>query len=626
MEKQLGDLLVEHELITEEELQTALKSQKSSRKKRLGKILVESEQVKKRDLLRMLALQLEIPFFDLETVEIDAAAVRLFPENLSLNYGCTPITRENNKLVVVMADPLNLQALDDLVRMTECEIEPAVADREQIEYIIKTYRSAESLAEISESLPELDGLFKVVKMADRENSLDESVTDLKIQSQQAPIVKIVNIVINEAIRERATDIHIEPQANALIVRDRIDGILYEKHHLPKRLQRPIVSRIKIMGDMDIAERRIPQDGKVRISIASRYFDLRISTLPSIYGEKVAIRLLERKGSHASLAELGLNLTQLEQMRKCNERKQGLVLVTGPTGSGKSTTLNSILRELRSPNINIVTVEDPVEYETPKITQVQINPKAGLGFAEVLRSILRQDPDVIMVGEIRDAETAEIALRAAMTGHLVLSTLHTNDAPSAVTRLDNLGMPPFLISSTILYVLAQRLIRRLCDHCVVEYEPSPHEVEKIEPILSEASSLVWRKGEGCKKCDQRGFTGRLAVGELLVINNEIRNAIEMREPESVIQRLAVLNGMKPLLSDFVEKAAIGMTALSEIWNVVIGEESSNGICPNCSTRVEHTFMACPACGFALKDKCPECEWTLEKAWRFCPHCRRERELA
>jgi len=234
MEKQLGDLLVEHELITEEELQTALKSQKSSRKKRLGKILVESEQVKKRDLLRMLALQLEIPFFDLETVEIDAAAVRLFPENLSLNYGCTPITRENNKLVVVMADPLNLQALDDLVRMTECEIEPAVADREQIEYIIKTYRSAESLAEISESLPELDGLFKVVKMADRENSLDESVTDLKIQSQQAPIVKIVNIVINEAIRERATDIHIEPQANALIVRDRIDGILYEKHHLPKR--------------------------------------------------------------------------------------------------------------------------------------------------------------------------------------------------------------------------------------------------------------------------------------------------------------------------------------------------------------------------------------------------------
>jgi len=329
-------------------------------------------------------------------------------------------------------------------------------------------------------------------------------------------------------------------------------------------------------------------------------------------------LLERKGRHASLAELGLNPAQLKQMRKCNERKQGLILVTGPTGSGKSTTLNSILRELRSPNINIVTVEDPVEYETPKITQVQINPKAGLGFAEVLRSILRQDPDVIMVGEIRDVETAEIALRAAMTGHLVLSTLHTNDAPSAVTRLDNMGMPPFLISSTILYVLAQRLIRKLCNHCMVEYEPSPHEVEKIEPILPEASSLVWRKSEGCKKCDQRGFTGRLAVGELLVINNEIRNAIEMREPESVIQRLAVLNGMKPLLSDFVEKAAIGMTALSEIWSVVIGEESSNGICPNCSTRVEHTFMACPACGFALKDKCPECEWTLEKAWRFCPH--------
>ncbi len=623
MRKRLGDLLVEYELITEEQLNEALNSQKSSKRKRLGSILIESEQVKKKDLLRMLAVQLEISYFDLETTEIDAAAVRQFPEKLALKYGCTPIIQEDNKLIVAMADPLNLQAIDDLVRTTGCEIEPAVADRQQIEYAIRTYHSADTVAQISESLPDLDDLFTVVKMAEAGSAQDESITDLEIQSQQAPIVKIVNLIINEAIRERATDIHVEPQADALIVRDRIDGMLYEKHHLPSRLQRAVVSRIKIMADMDIAERRVPQDGKVRISVASRYFDLRISTLPSIYGEKVAIRLLERRGSHVTLDELGLNPVQLEQMRKSNERKQGLILVTGPTGSGKSTTLNSIIRELRNPTVNIVTVEDPVEYETAKITQVQINPKAGLGFAEVLRSILRQDPDVIMVGEVRDAETAEIALRAAMTGHLVLSTLHTNDAPSAVTRLANLGMPPFLISSTLLYVLAQRLIRKLCKHCAIEYKPSPREVEKIEPILPEAGSLTWRKGEGCQKCNHRGFSGRIAVGELLTVNNEIRTAIEMTEPESVIQRLAVLNGMRPLLGDFVEKAATGQTALSEIWSVVIGEETTAGICPNCSLRIEQSFMACPACGFALKDKCPECEWTLEKTWRFCPHCQTER---
>jgi type II secretory ATPase GspE/PulE/Tfp pilus assembly ATPase PilB-like protein len=357
---------------------------------------------------------------------------------------------------------------------------------------------------------------------------------------------------------------------------------------------------------------------VRISIASRHFDLRISTLPSIFGEKVAIRLLERNNSHVRLDDLGHTPSTLKQMRDCNSRKQGMILVTGPTGSGKSTTLHSILREMRNPSLNMVTVEDPVEYEIPRVNQVQINPKTGLGFAQVLRSILRQDPDIIMVGEIRDSETAEIALRAAMTGHLVLSTLHTNDAPSVVTRLENLGMPPFLIGSTLLYILAQRLIRKLCQHCAIDYEPLPSEIEKMEPFLPEASSLTWRKGEGCPKCNHRGFAGRLAVGELLVINNEIRNAVEMREPESVIQRLAMLNGMRPLLSDFVEKASMGQTALSEIWSVVIGEENSTGICPNCSMSIEQSFMACPECGFALKDKCPQCEWTLEKSWRFCPH--------
>lgn len=623
MKIRLGDLLVLNKLITEDELRLALESQQLSNKRRIGEILIESNRVSKTDLLKMLALQLELPFLDLESLEIDSKTVKLFPKNLALKYGCLPIKRDGDHLLVVMSDPLNLQAIDDLNQLTKCDLKLAMADPTQIEQAIKKYHKADSASEISESLPGLDGLFSVVTLAESENGKEEDLSDLKNQSQQAPIVKIVNIIINEAIEEHATDIHMEPQADSLIVRNRIDGVLYEMHHLPQWIHRPVVSRIKIMANMDIAEKRIPQDGKVRISVGDRYFDLRISTLPMVFGEKVAIRLLERKSSHVKLDDLGFIPSQLEQMRRFNTRKQGLVLITGPTGSGKSTTLNSILHEIRSPRINIVTVEDPVEYEVPKVNQVQVNPKAGLTFPYVLRSILRQDPDVIMVGEIRDPETAEIALRAGMTGHLVFSTLHTNDAPSAVTRLVNLGMPPFLVSSTLLYVLAQRLVRKLCKHCVEVYEPSLEEYEQVELILPEARTLTWRRGRGCRHCKHRGFSGRMAVGELLAVNNDLRKSIENQEPESVIQTLAKLNGMKSLLSDFVEKVAIGETATSEIWNVVVAEESIPEVCPRCAIRIERSYLACPACGFTLKDKCPECGQILEKNWRFCPNCNRER---
>ncbi len=622
MRIRLGELLVKNGLITDEELRAALQSQRLSNKRRLGEILLESDKVSKIDLLKMLAFQLEIPFLDLDKTEIDVEVVRLFPEKLSKKYGCLPIRQEDTELVVAMSDPLNLQAIDDLNQMTKLEIRPAVADREQIDAAITKYHSRDDASQISDSLPELDGLFQVVERADSEKE-QESITDLKTQSQQAPIIRIVNIVINEAIQEHASDIHIEPQADSVIVRDRIDGVLYEMHQLPRWIHGAVVSRIKIMADMDIAEKRVPQDGKVRISVGSRFYDLRISTLPSIFGEKVVIRVLSRKESHVKLDGLGLNESQLEQMRSLNARKQGLVLLTGPTGSGKSTTLNAILHELRTPKVNIVTVEDPVEYEIPKITQIQVNPKAGLTFPYTLRSILRQDPDIIMVGEIRDAETAEIALRAAMTGHLVLSTLHTNDAPSAVTRLVNLGMPPFLVSSTLLYVLAQRLVRKLCEDCSVTYEPPASQVYQVEKVLPQAAGIPWRKGEGCAKCKQRGFSGRVAVGELLAVNEEIRKAIEIREPESVIQRLAVMNGMRPLLADFVEKVEAGTTATTEIWSVVVGEEVSSGICPNCGGRVEQSYLACPACGSALREKCPECGQSLDKSWRFCPYCQKER---
>lgn len=624
MRIRLGELLVKHGLITEEELNVALESQRLSNRRRIGEILLESDKVSKEDLLKVLALQLEILFLDLDKTEIDAEATKLFPEKFAMKYGCIPVRREGNGLLVAMADPLNLQAIDDLNQITKCEIKPAVADREQIEAAIKKYHAKADIAEISDSLPELDVLFQVVKQSDYDKDQDESITDLKIQSQQAPIIRVVNIIIHEAVQEHASDIHVEPQADSLVVRDRIDGLLYEMHQLPRWIHGAVVSRIKIMADMDIAEKRVPQDGKVRISVAARYYDLRISTMPSIFGEKVVVRILDRKESHVSVDSLGLHPTQVEQLRGLNSRKQGLVLLTGPTGSGKSTTLNAILHELRTPQVNIVTVEDPVEYDIAKTTQVQVNPKAGLTFPYVLRSILRQDPDIIMVGEIRDAETAEIALRAAMTGHLVLSTLHTNDALSAIGRLSNLGVPPFLISSTLLYVLAQRLVRKLCEHCTVSYKPSPGELYEVERILPQASELPWKRGEGCLRCKQRGYSGRVAVGEFFAINDAIRKAIEIREPESLLRELAIMNGMTPLLADFVNKVETGVTAMSELWSVVIGEEILAGICPNCSGRIEHTYVACPTCGFALKEKCPKCNRSLEKSWRFCPYCQNERK--
>jgi type IV pilus assembly protein PilB len=619
----LGELLVNNNLITEEELNQALESQSLSNKRRLGDILLESDRISKTDLLKMLALQLEILFLDLDKAEIDSEVAKLFPEKLALKYGCLPIRKEGASLIVAMADPLNLQALDDLRQIAKAEIRPAIADREQIESHIKKYHSKDNVETISNSITESDGTFRVVKQADGEKDTEPSVNDLKLQSQQAPIVRIVNLVINEAIQEHASDIHIEPQADSLIVRDRIDGVLYEVHQLPRWIHGAVVSRIKIMADMDIAEKRVPQDGKVRISADQGYYDLRISTLPSIFGEKVVIRLLSRKETQVTLDALGLNPGQLDQMRALSARKQGLILLTGPTGSGKSTTLNAILQEMRTPEVNIVTVEDPVEYDISKTTQVQVNPKTGLTFPNALRSILRQDPDIIMVGEIRDSETSEIVLRAAMTGHLVLSTLHTNDAPSAVTRLTNLGAPPFLVSSTLLYILAQRLVRRLCDHCAVSYEPTPEHVRRVERFIPQAARLPWRRGEGCPRCKQRGYLGRVAVGELLCVNDEVRTAIEMHESESVIQRLATLHGMKPLVADFVEKVQEGVTAITELWNVVVGDEIASRFCPSCGGTIEYFYLACPFCGHSLKEKCSHCGQQLEQHWRFCPYCQSKR---
>lgn len=625
MKMQLGDLLLQNGVITKGDLQEALETQKKEKRKRLGEILTEAGKASETDILEVLALQMEITLLDLEDTEIDETAVMIFPEKLALKYGCVPIQWKNGALIFAMADPLNLEAVDDLSRITKCEIELALAQRDQIEEVVKKVNAAGNLSEISDSLPDLDGYLKVEKLIENDDESDENVTDLRTQSEQAPVIRIVNTIISEAIHENASDIHVDPQADSLVIRNRIDGVLYEKHRLPRWIHRPVISRIKIMADMDIAERRLPQDGKIRITIDTDQFDLRISSLPSAFGEKVVIRLLKRQVYHVRIDELGFDPMQVDKIHMHNASKQGLVLVTGPTGSGKSTTLNAMLHELKSPAINLVTVEDPIEYDIPDTTQVQVNPKIGLTFPNALRSILRQDPDVIMIGEIRDPETADIAIRSAMTGHLVLTTLHTNDAISAIKRLENLGVPPFLISSTLLYVLAQRLIRRICPKCSQEYEPSVEELSRYERMIPQVRSLPWRKGEGCDKCGQRGFSGRAAVGELLSVNDEIKESIELCEPDLVIKKLAAMNGMDSLLGDFIEKVSAGVTSISEVWNVFVSRETVSGVCPGCSAVIDHAFLTCPACGFMLKDICPICNRPLEENWKFCPYCHNQSQL-
>jgi len=625
MKIRLGDLLLENELITREDLQEALERQKNANQKRLGEILTETGKVSETDILETLALQMEITLLDLEDTEIDEEAVKIFPEALALKYGCVPIRWKDGALVLAMADPLNLQAVDDLSRIAKCEIELALAQRGQIESVIRKVNQADSMLAISDSLPELDGFMRVETLVEDNKEKEENIADLRNQSQQAPVIRIVNTIINEAIHENASDIHIDPQADSLVVRNRIDGVLYEKHRLPRWIHRPVVSRIKIVADMDIAERRLPQDGKIRITVGSGQFDLRISSLPSAFGEKVVIRLLKRTVVHAGLDELGLSPAQVERIRTYNAGKQGLVLVTGPTGSGKSTTLNAMLHELRTPRVNIVTVEDPVEYDIPDTTQVQVNSKIGLTFPAALRSILRQDPDIVMIGEIRDSDTADIAIRAAMTGHLVLTTLHTNDALSAVTRLENIGIPPYLVSSTLLYVLAQRLVRKLCPKCSTEYQPTSDEIREIEKMLPQAGALPWRKGEGCDRCGQRGFSGRVAVGELFAVNDEIKGAIELGQRELVLRKLAARNGMDSLLGDFIEKVLAGVTAVSEVWSVFVNRATSSGACPECGAAVDQAYLTCPSCGFMLKDTCPICDRPLEDNWRFCPYCHNPNQL-
>lgn len=552
--KQLGDLLIERGKITTEQLDEALERQRTSGEP-LGQMLVDAGYLTESDLLKMLAEQLGLEFIELSDYKIDLSAVAMLPQSTAKKNLVLPVGFEENKLVVATSDPTNVFIFDDLRIMTGFEIKPVVASKEDLLETINRYAQSEDVLEdAADSIETNTEKVKAAKEAEE-------------AAEEAPIVKLVNLVINQAVEERASDIHIEPQEKDMRVRYRVDGVLHEVMRSPKKIQAGLISRLKIMADMNIAERRVPQDGRIGLVVGERAVDFRVASLPSVYGEQMVLRILEKESIMLDLEDLGFFPQVLDVFKQAVSKPYGTILVTGPTGSGKSTTLYATLNVLNVPEKNIMTIEDPVEYRLGGVSQMQVNLKAGMTFAAGLRAVLRGDPDCLLVGEIRDRETALIAIESALTGHLVLSTLHTNDAPSAVTRLIEMGVEPFLIASALDCVLAQRLARRLCKYCKEKHTLSGKDVINLGFPADADQEYEFYKPVGCSRCNNTGYKGRMGVHEVMLMSTAIGDLAVKKSSSEEIMRLAVKEGMNTLRDDGFNKAKAGMTSLEEIIRVV-----------------------------------------------------------
>lgn len=504
------------------------------------------------------ANELNIPYIDLDHYTPDPQAIAALPAELARKFKVVPLLQLNSNLIVATATPEDISLLDELNRRLHLEINPALSSPEAIEAAIDRYYPQETpRAEIDTALIDLEA----------EEALnvfhpDQETISLEELANQAPVVRFVNTLLEQSLVERASDIHIEPEEDALIIRVRIDGLLQERGRFSLNLHPLVTSRIKLLAGMDISEKRKPQDGQMEFRNNSRRVDIRVSSFPTIYGENLVLRLLDKSSGPLKLTDIGMDETLIPQFQRLIHQPHGIILVTGPTGSGKSTTLYAVLNELNTPEKNIITLEDPVEYRLPGIRQCQINVRAGVTFASGLRAILRQDPDIIMVGEIRDFETAEIAFQAALTGHLVLATLHTNDAPSGLTRMIDMKVEPFLIASSVIAILAQRLVRKVCDRCAESYTPEPELLKR----LNIAPETTFRRGKGCPACGNRGYRGRLGIFELLPVQPEIRALIMRNRSSEEIAAVAIRNGMKTLRQDGIAKALAGLTTPEEVLRV------------------------------------------------------------
>lgn len=611
--RRLGEVLIDEQLLTDAQLAHALEVQRSSDgpRRRLGQVVAELGYASEREVAEALAQHLGLEAVDLSRVVPAPDVVRMLPRAVADRTGVLILDRHTSGgLVVATSDPTNVLALDDVRMYTKsAEIFVVVAPATQIkDHLARAWSLAEDASGVSIDVDE-------VEEASGDELSSGGGTD------DAPIVKLVNQILADAARLRASDIHIEMQREGLRIRYRVDGILRDVMTAPRRIGPSVVSRVKIVSGLDIAERRVPQDGRSRIVVDGAAIDTRVSTLPSLHGEKVVIRLLTRADNVPSLASLGFEPHQLEIFLRALSVPQGLVLITGPTGSGKTNTLYAAINETMTPDKNIVTLEDPIEVQLPGITQVQVNVKSGMTFDAGLRSILRQDPDIVLLGEVRDAQTAEMALKASLTGHLVLTTLHTNSAVAALTRLVDMGVEPFLVASSLTAAIAQRLVRKPCESCAQGYIPDDGTLAllglKIDDIL-DATPLM---GVGCPDCGGTGYRGRTAVYEVLEVDNDMRQVLMTSATESAVSAQARAVGMQTLRASALVKAMRGETTFEEAVRVTHTDHSAGNVCQACERAVEKGMVRCPWCGVGLDTgSCERCHRQLEADWRVCPWCR------
>lgn len=612
---QLGNMLLKEQLITREILDRALAAQGRTNHV-LPKILVDMGAVEENAIIDMIQRNTEINRIYPAEFKVPEVLAQLIPKEICKKNILVPLKRNDPKLLVAMADPTDYMKIDDLAFIAGMPIQPGLASQKEIlEKIREVFGENDHLEEALSELDLTDPTEQIEIVLEEEDE-DTSIEDLIKAKDKPPAIRIVNAIISDAMRHGASDVHIEPKTKYVMVRYRIDDLLVDKLHIPQGMHMAIVSRIKVMSDLDIAERRRPQDGRITVKSSSRMVDMRISTLPTINGEKVVLRILDKNAASKGIDELGFSPRDLKTVSQFIERPQGIILTTGPTGSGKTTSLYALLRKGAKITKNFTTIEDPVEYHMGMAEQVNVREKIGLTFSNVLRSILRQDPNVIMLGEIRDHETAEVAFHSALTGHLVLSTLHTNSSIASITRLRDMGMESYVIADALVGIIAQRLVRKICPHCKTEERPDE---EQFRSLKITSPDLAVFKGSGCEKCNGSGYRGRIGVYEIFSVDAEIKRMIHQGATEPELLHAARLTGMSTLLDDAVEKLKLGLTTCEEILRVFGPQNTAEIACIHCGALMEQRYHFCPYCGKELVRTCKKCNQLLARDWRYCPGC-------